>query len=107
MSFNPAKRKFFRTEVVYLGHRLLLNKGILPDSAELQIIKIFPVPTNPDEVRRFVTIIAPNFAYFIKALNDLLKYGVKFIWNHSHQNSCNKLKQILISPKILRYPDLT
>lgn len=110
LKLNPTKCKFFRTEVLYLGHRIT-DKGILPDSNKFKAIKDFPVPSNADEVRRFVAFcnyyrkFVPNFAHIAKPLNDLLKKGVKFIWNHSHQNSFDKLKQILISPTILRYPD--
>lgn len=112
LKLNPEKCNFFRREVLYLGHRIT-DKGILPDNSKFQVIKDFPVPTNADEIRRFVAFcnyyrkFVPNFANIAKPLNNLLKKGVKFAWTHLHQNSFEKLKRLLISPTILRYPDFT
>lgn len=112
LKLNPTKCKFFCTEVIYLGHKIT-DKGILPDSSKFQVIKDYPIPTNADAVRRFVAFcnyyrkFVPNFAQIAQPLNNLLKKGVKFCWNDIHQNSFNKLKQILISPTILRYPDFS
>lgn len=110
LKLNPTKCNFFCTEVTYLGHKIT-DHGILPDDSKFKVIKDFPRPTNPDEVRRFVAFcnyyrkFVPDFANVAKPLNDLLKKNIVFEWTQSHEESFNKLKRYLMSPQILRYPD--
>lgn len=73
----------------------------------------FPVPTNVDDVRRFVAFcnyyrkFVPKFAGIAKPLNDLLKKNVKFEWSDKCQKAFEELKAHLLSPQILRYPDFS
>ena len=112
LKLNPQKCKFFSTEVTYLGHKIT-NEGILPDDSKFQTIKDYPEPTNVDEVRRFVAFcnyyrkFVPNFADIAKPLNNLLRKNITFEWNREHQQSFLTLKNYLLSPKILQYPDFS
>lgn len=98
--------------MTYLGHKITSN-GILPDDSKFKAVKNNPTPTNPDEVRRFVAFcnyyrkFIPNFASIAKPLNDLLHKNIRFEWNSIHNESSNKLKNDLLSPQILKYPDFT
>lgn len=112
LKLNPQKCKFFRTEVAFLGHKIT-NDGILPDDSKFETIRDYPEPTNVDEVRRFVAFcnyyrkFVPNFADLAKPLNNLLRKGVNFVWNSEHRQSFQLLKQHLLSPRILQYPDFS
>lgn len=112
LKLNPSKCKFFQTEVTYLGHKIT-DKGIYPDDSKYSTVKNYPVPTNADEVRRFVAFcnyyrnFVPNFAGIAKPLNDLLKKNVKFEWTDKRQKAFENLKSHLLSPQILRYPDFS
>lgn len=112
LKLNASKCKFFRTEVAYLGHNIT-DRGILPDNSKFDALKNFPTPTNAEEARRFVAFcnyyrkFVPNFAHIAKPLNDLQRKGSIFQWTSAHEQSFQTLKQYLMSPQILRYPDLS
>lgn len=110
LKLNPDKCKFFQSEVTYLGHQISAE-GIQPDPSKFEVIKQFPVPKNPDEVRRFVAFcnyyrrFVPNFAEIALPLNQLLRKNVKFEWTPLCSTAFDILKTILMSPPILQYPD--
>lgn len=112
LKLNISKCNFFRSEVTYLGHNIS-DKGISPDESKYEVIKNFPVPTNADEVRRFVAFcnyyrkFIEKFAEIAIPLNKLLRKNEKFYWLEECQASFEKLKQSLLTPKILQYPDLS
>ena len=112
LKLNLEKCKFFNTEVNYLGHKIT-DKGILPDISKYETIKNYPIPKNADDVRRFVAFcnyyrkFVPNFATIAHPLNQLLKKKQQFVWAIECQNSFNTLKNFLMSPTLLQYPDFT
>jgi hypothetical protein len=110
LKIHPNKCHFLRKEVLYLGH-LITDKGILPDSSKSDAIKNYPIPNNQDETRSFVALanyyrrFIENFAVIALPLNRLLKKNVPFKWTSDCQESFEILKNKLISPKILQYPN--
>lgn len=110
LKLNPTKCNFFKHEVTYLGHYISKN-GILPDPAKFNVIKNFPIPKNSDEVRRFVAFcnyyrrFIPNFAGIAHPLNKLLRKNTKFEWSIECKTAIDQLKNKLISPPILKFPD--
>ena len=110
LKIHPGKCSFLRKEVLYLGH-ILSDKGILPDPEKSRVMRDFPKPKNADEVRRFVAFanyyrkFIPNFASIALPLNKLLKKDVDFDFNNDCEKSFEIIKQILISPEILQFPD--
>lgn len=75
------------------------------------MVKNYPIPTNADEVRRFVAFcnyyrrFIPKFADIARSLNSLLKKNTSFEWNKDCENAFNTLTSKLIEPPILQYPD--
>ena len=110
LKIHPGKCSFLRKEVLYLGH-ILSDRGILPDQEKSRAMKDFPKPKNADEVRRFVAFanyyrkFIPIFASIALPLNKLLKKDVEFNFNNDCENAFEIIKQILISPEILQFPD--
>lgn len=110
LKLNAKKCNFLQTEVVYLGH-LITNKGIQTDPAKNKVIRDYPVPKNTDEVRRFVAFcnyyrrFIKNFAEIAKCLNKLLQKKQQFIWSEECQNAFIELKEKLLNPPILQYPN--
>jgi hypothetical protein len=51
--------------------------------------------------RRFV----PDFSRIAKPMNELLKKGVKFVWDEKCENAFQTLKQYLTSALVLAQPD--
>lgn len=110
LKLNPEKCKFFQEQVTFLGHKCT-SKGILPDETKLKSINNYPKPHDKDSVKRFVAFanyyrkFIPSFAEIAKPLSDLTRKREEFRWTEVHQKAFEKLKNSLISPKILQYPD--
>jgi lipoate-protein ligase A len=112
LKLNPEKCDFLKKEILYLGH-VVSEKGILPDPDKLKVLNEYPVPKNIDEVKRFVAFanyyrkFIPNFAEKAHPLNKLSRKNVDFTWNEQCQKSFETLKESLITPPVLAYPDLS
>lgn len=112
LKLNPEKCKFFRKEVTFLGHKVT-DQGILPDENKYIIIQKYPTPRSAEEVKRFIAFcnyyrrFIPNFANIANPLNKLLKKNIKFVWTDQCQHSFEKLKNCLLHPTILQYPDFS
>lgn len=110
LKLNPLKCEFFKSEVNFVGHRCT-DKGILPDMSKYDLIRKYPCPSDKDAVRRFVAFMnfyrkfIPNFAGVERPLNELTRKKVNFIWSAECEHSFNILKNCLLSPPILQYPD--
>lgn len=112
LKLNPYKCEFFRSEVTYLGHRCTQN-GVLPDDSKIKTMLNYPAPNSKDSVKRFVAFanyyrrFIRNFADIAAPLNKLTRKRSTFEWTSECKNSFNTLKNSLISPTILQYPDFS
>ena len=110
LKLNPNKCCFLKSEVVYLGH-LITSEGIKTDPSKFKIIENYPIPKNAEEVKRFVAFcnyyrrFIKDFADIASPLNALSKKKQEFIWTQRCQDSFNNLKQKLMSPEVLKYPN--
>lgn len=88
---------------------ILSKDGLKPDPEKCKAVKKYPTPKNVEEVRRFVAFsnYYRNFiTYFVTLeipVNNLLKKKVPLNFNEDCRISFKKLKEILTSPKILRF----
>lgn len=110
LKLNPTKCNFLKEELLYLGH-YISAEGIKPDPAKIKAVKTWPIPSNADEVKRFVAFAnyyrkhIKNFAQFCTPLKKLTRKGVTFLWNEKCKKSFEDLRQCFINPPILDYPD--
>ena len=94
LKINPAKCRFLQKEVTYLGH-LITDEGVRTDPKKFEAIMKYPIPTNADEVRRYVAFcnyyrrFIENFAKIAQPLNKLLRKGVEFKWNEECEDAFN------------------
>lgn len=112
LKLNPAKCNFFCSDVTYLGHHISAE-GIQPDKSKYSVISNYPTPKNADEVRRFVAFcnyyrrFIPYFSDLAAPLNKLLKKNIKFEWTLQCDEAFVSLKEKLLSPQILKFPDFS
>lgn len=112
LKLNPEKCKFLKKDILYLGH-LVSENGVLPDPAKVEILQKYPVPTNTDEVKRFVAFcnyyrkFIKNFAEITYPLNKLTRKYETFIWTNECQKAFETLKHSLITPPVLEFPDFS
>lgn len=112
LKLQPDKCEFMRHEVAYLGH-IISNQGVSPDPEKTKAITKFPIPKNQKDIKSFLGLIGyyrkfiENFSKLTKPLTKLLKKDIPFNWTEEQQQTFDKLRNILISPTILKYPDFT
>lgn len=112
LKLNPQKCEFMKTQLLYLGH-VVSAEGVMPDPEKIRVLKQYPIPTNADEVRRFIAFcnyyrkFIPHYAEITLPLNKLCRKNAIFTWSQECQDSFETLKNKLISPPILQYPDFS
>lgn len=112
LKLNPEKCKFFKHEVIFLGHKCT-SEGLLPDDTKTEAMKKFPTPKDKDETRRFTACanyyrrFIQNFATIVAPLNKLTRKSVDFVWSDECEISFQKIKNALASPPILQFPDFS
>lgn len=98
--------------MTFLGHKCT-SKGLLPDDSKIETIKNYPIPTNKDEVKRFVAIanyyrrFIKDFALLAAPLNQLISKNVYFSWDDKYSKAFECVRLSLMSSKLLQYPDFS
>ena len=109
LMLKPKKCRFLCKEVKYLGH-VISVQGVLPDPDKTEQVKLFPIPEDVTQVRRFLGLASyyrrfvPNFAKIATPLHALLKKEKVFEWTSECTTAFNLLKDALTSPPVLVYP---
>ena len=112
LKLQPTKCKFLRKEISYLGH-IISDMGILPDPSKITSIKNYPRPKTTKDVKSFLGLASyyrrfiNQFSKIAEPLTALLKKSVTFEWSPFTEEAFQKLKEALINPPILCYPDFT
>lgn len=112
LKLNPQKCQFLKLELLYLGH-VVSKDGVLPDPKKISVIKEYPVPQNSDDVKRFVAFcnyyrkFIKGFAEITVPLNQLCRKNIPFVWTTECEQSFQELKNKLVSPPILQYPNFS
>lgn len=112
LKINPYKCNFFRKEVVFLGHKCSEN-GISPENIKLKTMRDYPEPNDKESTKRFVAFanyyrkFIKNFAILAQPLNFLTKKSTEFSWGEESRAAFTTIKNTLMSPTILAYPNLS
>ena len=110
LSMKMSKCKFFSKEIQYLGH-ILSATGIWPLPSKTHAIKHMQPPTMPKQVWAFLGLVRyymkfiKGFAKIAKPLTMLTWQQVKFEWTSGHHTAFFHLKEAIIQPPILCYPN--
>ena len=112
ISINFEKSKFFKDEVVYLGH--VINKdGIKADISNLQDFRNHSNPTTVKQLQRLLGIInwfrpfIPNLSNKICPLTSKLHKGVKFQWSEEDSKIVDTIFDDILKQQQITYPDFT
>lgn len=112
LKLQTDKCKFLCREVTYLGHHCS-KEGALPDKTKVECVKNYPIPRNTKETMALLGLanyyrkFIQNYADIVKPVSTLLKKGVKFEWSPACEGAIQKVKDELVSPNVLIYPDFT
>ena len=114
LKISPKKCQFFRTSLIYMGFKFLIDKGrpsFTPMKDKCDSIRNLEPPKNVKDCRKFCGMV--NFlATFLKDLQkhlvpiyNLTKKNTTFKWTSECQKSFDTIKNMLTQPPILRMPD--
>ncbi len=101
---------FLKQQVKFLGHKVDRD-GIHTLDDKVNAVKIFPVPTNIDQIWQFIGLAGfyrqfiKNFSLIAQPLTHLLKKNVAFIWSEKEQNAFDLLKTALCQAAVLAFPN--
>lgn len=127
MKLSPKKCSLFQSRVKYVGH-IISADGIETDPEKVSKIETWPIPKSTDDVRSFLGFsgyyrkFVKDYSKIAKPLTDLLhgehlkkskRKGIKrkisakvpWSWGTPQQEAFNTIRQKLMSPPILAFPD--
>ena len=127
LKINPKKTYFFQSNVVFLGH-VLSRTGISPNPEKVSKVKNWPVPKSAKVVHSFLGLASyyrfiPQFTKWASPLHELIRPATtkkkcagkkippllqnlpSFQCSPECQESFEKLKETLITTRVLSYPD--
>ena len=111
LKLKPKKCSFFQLECQFLGH-YVSAEGVTPDPQKVEKVKDWPIPGSVSEVKAFLGLASyyrrfiKDFAHVAAPLNKLLnkEHANCFSWSSECQKAFDTLKQKLISPPVMGFP---
>ena len=106
LTLNKEKCQFCQKSIRFLG-QLLDQTSVKPDPEKVRAIKQMKPPTNITELRRFLGMInqlnkfSPCLAERTKHLRTLLSTKNQWVWEKTHQETFDALKEALSSSETL------
>ena len=110
LKLHLKKCKFGKKEVTFLGH-VISAGGIAVDPTKTDKIATWPEPQFQRDVQQFLGLanyyrrFIKDFATIAKPLHHLTEKTALFRWTVECQDAFHSLKQKLISPTVLAFPD--
>lgn len=106
IKFNREKCEFCVQEVTYLGHTFSAQ-GMHIDNNKLKAIIEMPKPADRSALERFIGMVnylskfIPHYSELVYPLRSLLKKGVEWTWDATHDSVVSQLKQALCTAPVL------
>lgn len=120
LKLSADKCFFIKSKVKFLGH-VVGKHGVETDPDKVEKVKNWPTPKDADSLRSFIAFVGyyrkfiRNFSKIAKPLTDLLpptstkkgkiKAQEPWNWGPEQETVFNQLKETLMSPPILAYPN--
>jgi hypothetical protein len=112
LKVKGTKCTFAKTEVELLGF-IINEEGIRSNPDKTAAINQLPPPTTVKGVRQFLgmagyyQLCVEDYAQLASPLTKLLRKNQKFEWGEEQQKGFQGLKDMLVSVKVMAYPDLS
>jgi hypothetical protein len=110
LKLKPSKCKFAAPKVLYIGH-IFSKQGVEVDPDKSAQVQSYPQPVDQKGIRAFLGLAGyyrrfiKDFASIATPLNQLLHKDTTFVWSVKCQQAFDTLKQCLVAPPVLVYPD--
>ena len=106
---SPQKCKFAQCKCLFLGSEIS-SAGIHVPEDRLTAVSEYPKPKNAKALKRYLGLMNWFKKFILKysavanPLYKLLRKDTKFSWQEEHQNTFQKLKDLLLSSEELAFP---
>ena len=96
----------------FLGH-VISEDGISVDPSKIRDVLDWKTPETVPEIRSFLGLagyyrrFVPDFSKIARPMIELLKKGVKFVWDDKCDQAFQILRKLLTSASVLAQPDIT
>src|SRR6185503_16443664 len=106
-----SKCEFWLKEVQFLGH-VISEDGISVDPSKIRDVLDWKTPETVLQIQSFLGLaryyrrFVPDFSKIARPMTELLKKGVKFVWDDKCQ-AFQTLRKLLTSAPVLAPPDIT
>ena len=107
-----SKCEFWLDSVKFLGHTIS-SEGIAIDPSKVQEVMDMKPSTSVHQIRSFLGLdgyyrrFILNFSRIAKPMTELLKKGVKFVWDEKCEKAFHTLREQLTTAPVLALPDNT
>jgi hypothetical protein len=107
-----SKFEFWLDSVKFLGHTIF-SEGISVGPSKVQEVMDWKPPTLVHQIRsflglaRYYRLFIPGFSRIAKPTTELLKKGVKFVWDKKCEEAFHTLLAQLTTAPVLAQPDNT
>ena len=106
-----SKCEFWLKKVQFLGH-VISEDGISIDPSKIRDVLDWKTPETVPEIRSFLGLagyyrrFVPDFSKIARPMTELLKKGVKFVWDDKCEQAFLTLRKLLTSAPVLAQPAL-
>ena len=116
LKISPRKCQFFRTSLIYMGYRFLIDDGkpsFTPMKDKCEAIRALETPKNVKDCRKFCGMVnflatfLPSLQKHLIPIYNLTKKNILFKWTDECQKSFDIIKELLTKPPILHMPNTT
>ena len=110
VKLKKKKCSFLQRSIKFLGH-VVSAKGIQTDPDKTKAVQEWPTPKDVAELRSFLGLCSyyrrfiNNFAVITEPLRRLLQKGTEFAWKEQQERAFQELKNCLVTPPVLAYPN--
>jgi hypothetical protein len=104
LKLKAKKCYFLQTKIQYLGH-VVTEAGVECDSSKTEVIQKWQPPCNIKELRRPLTKLLEGDKPKRSKKSSNPSSSASISWGSEQQESFDRLKQLMISPPILAFPD--
>ena len=116
LKISPSKAKLFRKEVVYMGHKMIIQHGkpaITPLRERTEAIRNLQLPDTKRKLKGFIgkvsylSMYLPHLQILLQPLHKIASKKATFIWDETTQTAYDKIIKCLIKPPVLSMPTST
>ena len=113
LKISPHKCQFFKKKIVYMGSEFQIRDSKVcytPLKDKCKAIRNLDSPKTLKQTRAFcimgyfLSSFLPNLQHLLIPIYDLQKKSKKFKWTQEAEIAFKQIKELLISPPILRAP---